>query len=79
MSKIGVHVAKISKVLEKRNRKTYLDAIRDDVEQLNLGCVQIFVAGPASSRMASMKSGEIKKYYGAYNALGKSLTIYELW
>jgi endonuclease IV len=62
MSKIGVHVAKISKVLEKRNRKTYLDAIRDDVEQLNLGCVQIFVAGPASSRMASMKSGEIKKY-----------------
>jgi len=26
-----------------------------------------------------INSAEIKKYYGAYNALGKSLTIYELW
>jgi endonuclease IV len=62
MSKIGVHVAKISKVLENHNRKTYLDAIKDDVENLNIGCVQIFVAGPANTRMANMDYKSIYKY-----------------
>ena len=62
MSKIGVHVAKISKVLENNNRKNYLDAIKGDVESLNLGCVQIFVAGPANTRMAIMDYKGICKY-----------------
>lgn len=62
MSKIGVHVAKVSKVLEKRKRKTYLEAIQDDVKKLNLGCVQIFVAGPANSRIAKMDYGAIKTF-----------------
>ena len=26
-----------------------------------------------------LKSGEIKKYYGSYNNLGKQLTVYEMW
>lgn len=62
MSKIGVHVAKISKVIENNTRKNYLDAIKCDVEGLNLGCVQIFVAGPASTRMAIMNYKSIRKY-----------------
>jgi len=38
------------------------------------------ITGPISMFPEDViQSGEIKKYYGAYNALGKSLTIYELW
>jgi endonuclease IV len=62
MPKIGVHVAKISKVLEERKRKTYLEAIKNDVDKLKLGCVQIFVAGPANSRMAKMNYDNIQTF-----------------
>jgi len=38
------------------------------------------ITGPISMFPEDViNSAEIKKYYGAYNALGKSLTIYELW
>lgn len=26
-----------------------------------------------------INGAEIKKYYGTYNALGKQLTLYEMW
>jgi endonuclease IV len=62
MSKIGVHVAKISKVLKGRRRKTYIDAIKNDVDKLNLGCVQIFTAGPSNSRMNDMDYISIREF-----------------
>lgn len=61
---IGVHVAKVSKVLPNpyKNRKTIIDAITVDCNELNLGCCQIFVAGPRSSKMNYMDYTKIKKY-----------------
>lgn len=61
---IGVHISKISKVLPNphKNRKTMLEAITVDCSELILGCCQIFVAGPRSSKMNPMNYAEIKKY-----------------
>jgi endonuclease IV len=62
MSKIGVHVSKVSKVISTQPRKNMLDAIRNDCAELNIKCCQIFVAGPANTKMAHMEYKDIKTY-----------------
>jgi dynein heavy chain len=38
------------------------------------------ITGPIDMFPENIKRGiEIKRYYGAYNSLGKQLTIYEMW
>lgn len=53
---IGVHVSKISKVLDAphKTRKTMLQAIKTDTAQLGLNAVQIFTHGPQNSRQNKM-------------------------
>jgi endonuclease IV len=61
---LGIHVAKISHVLEPPNkkRKTMLDAIKCDCETLNLTACQIFIQGPRNSHMSKMDYLAIKNY-----------------
>lgn len=57
---LGIHVAKVSKVLEsKTSRKTLGDAIDDDCANLNLGLCQIFTHGPLN-RKANDIEGVVK-------------------
>jgi endonuclease IV len=69
MSRIGVHVAKTSKVLTVplQKRKTMLDAITQDCTEFKLGCCQIFVAGPANTKMNDMIYPDIANYCDAMN------------
>ena len=63
MPKIGVHVAKVSKVIKNtKNRSNMLDAIKNDCDELNIKCCQIFVAGPANTRMSQMDYEKINIY-----------------
>ena len=66
---IGVHVAKISHVLESPNkkRKNMLDAIKLDCSILNLKACQIFVQGPRSATMSKMDYNSIKEYCSEEN------------
>lgn len=61
---IGIHISKDSKVLEPPNktRKTMLDAITMDTQELELGAFQIFTHGPQNSRKNKMDYTAIKKY-----------------
>lgn len=60
----GCHVAKVSHILPNpnKNRKTMLDAIKKDTENMTLGCVQIFIQGPRNSRMSPMDYDAISEY-----------------
>lgn len=58
---IGVHVSKKSKVINE-NRKTMLDAIKNDTTKLNIKCCQIYTHGPRNSRRNKMDYVAIKKY-----------------
>ena len=61
---VGIHTAKTSHVLKGKlkNRKTMLDAIKIDCEELKLNACQIFVQGPRNSKMNKMDYNEIKSY-----------------
>lgn len=62
---IGVHVSKVSKVLDKPNqtRKTMLDAIKKDTEELGISVVQIFTHGPRNSyKTKNLDEEKIKEY-----------------
>lgn len=62
MPKIGVHVAKISKVLNSPNRKDMLQSIISDTKELNIKSCQIFTHGPANSNTNKMDYNAIKTY-----------------
>jgi endonuclease IV len=70
---LGIHVAKISKVLESTNvdkdknvkmkvRKTLFHAIKEEVEELNLTAVQIYTHGPRNYRANIMDHDRIGQY-----------------
>lgn len=65
MPKIGVHVSKASKVIKtEKVRKTLIDAIDDDCEALKIKCCQIFVAGPANTKMSDIDYDAMNDYCG---------------
>jgi endonuclease IV len=61
---IGVHVAKVSHVLEGdlNVRATMLEAIKTEVDELKLKTVQIYTHGPRNSRANNMDHKAISKY-----------------
>ena len=73
---LGIHVAKVSKVLGAK-RKTMLAALEDDVEELNLSAVQIYTHGPRNSRKNKMDHAAIKKYCEE-NKISKILDLYDI-
>ncbi len=78
MLKLGVHVAKKSKVIgednekKRKTRKTMLEAIQDDLDTLNsdgksgnsccLTCVQIYTHGPRNSKKNSIDLDAVRGY-----------------
>lgn len=66
---IGVHVAKISYVLPDpdKTRKTLLEAIQKDCENLSLKCCQIFVVGPQNFKQNKLPIKKIKDYCNSNN------------
>jgi endonuclease IV len=64
MTKLGVHIAKVSNVLPNpyKNRKTMFEAIQIDTKKFQLNCCQIFVSGPRSTKMNPMDYDAINKY-----------------
>lgn len=60
---LGVHVGKISRVLDPpyKNRNTMHEAIRVDCEILGLNAAQIFTHGPRGHRRNEMDYGKVKK------------------
>lgn len=64
MSRIGVHVAKFSKVLPEphNDRKEMIDAIRIDTTQLELKACQIFTHGPKDRNPNRMDYKAVKAY-----------------
>lgn len=61
---IGIHVAKVSHVLNapNKNRKTMIEAITKDCGELTLGACQIFVQGPRNTKMSKMDYEKINLY-----------------
>ena len=62
MPRVGVHVSKISKVIKDAKCKNILDAIKNDCNSLNIKCCQIFVAGPANTKISQMNYDDINTY-----------------
>ncbi len=59
---LGVHVSKISKVLDNTKRTTLLAALQDDCGELNLTAAQIYTHGPRNSRANNLDHKKIKKW-----------------
>lgn len=59
---LGVHVSKVSKVLEKSKRKTMLEALKVDCDALGLTAAQIYTHGPRNSRENKMDYEAIRKW-----------------
>ena len=62
MTRIGVHVAKFSKVLPDSNNREMFDAIKTDVSKLKLKACQIFTHGPKDTHQNNMDYNAIKEY-----------------
>ena len=62
--KVGVHISKVSSILKNpyKNRKSLLDAIRIECDQLKINTCQIFVQGPKNGKMSNIDEINIKKY-----------------
>lgn len=60
---LGVHVTKISKVLDdKKPAKTLLSAIKREVDALGINAVQIFTHGPRNSKENNINYEKVKEY-----------------
>jgi len=59
---LGVHVSKVSKVIDGAKRKTMLDALREDCGSLRLTAAQIYTHGPRNSNPNKMDYEKIKKW-----------------
>ena len=78
MSILGVHVAKISKVLDNKTSKPLHDAIIRDTDHYALNAAQIYTFGPRNSKMNIFSADKIKKMthdidlsvHSAYSTVG---------